>query len=34
MYERNPRWAELEQRLYGDLLLDPGRTPPVAKRDS
>ena len=23
MYERNPRWAALEERLYGDLLLDP-----------
>jgi hypothetical protein len=31
MYRSNPRWAELEQKLYGDLLLDPGRTPPVPK---
>ena len=23
LYERNPRWAALEEELYGDLLLDP-----------
>jgi hypothetical protein len=34
MYERNPRWAALEQALYGDLLLDPERTPPVPQGDS
>ena len=29
MYERNPHWAALEERLFGDLLLDPARTPLV-----
>jgi hypothetical protein len=31
MYRRNPRWAALEQELYGDLLLDPAATPPVPR---
>jgi hypothetical protein len=33
MYERNPTWAALEQKLYGDLLLDPERTPPVPRAE-
>jgi hypothetical protein len=24
LYERNPGWAAVEERVYGDLLLDPG----------
>ena len=31
LYECNPRWAALEEQLYGDLLLDPTLTPPVAE---
>jgi hypothetical protein len=34
MYARNPRWAALEEQLYGNLLLDPTNTPPLPKNSS